>query len=105
MIQFRILPLLLVLPLAGCIIPVPVPPGTPGSIVVVPGDSCGARGLRRFVGQPASAIEGVRLVGASGAEVPLRVIRPGDAVAQDLDPERVNVRTDSAGTVTSIDCG
>ena len=101
----RALPLLLVLPLAGCIIPVPVPNGTPGSIVVVPGDSCGARDLRQFRGQPATSVEGLRIVGASGTEVPLRVIRPGDAVTEDFSEERVNIRTDAAGIITSIDCG
>ena len=101
------LPLLALALLPGCIIPVPVPEGTPGAIEVVldEGDSCGARDLRQFVGQPATAAQGVRIVGASGADVPVRVIGPGDVVTQDLNPERVNVRTGAAGIITSIDCG
>lgn len=101
------LPLLLLVPLAACVLPVPVPEGTPGAIEVVldRGDSCGARDLRGFVGQPRSAVEGVTLVGAGGAPVPLRIIAPGDAVTEDFNPARVNIRTDAAGRIVAVDCG
>lgn len=107
MTQRRALYLLLVLPLAGCVLPIPVPEGTPGAIEVVldEGDSCGARDLRQFLGQPASVAQGVRILGLDGTPVPVRVIGPGDAVTQDFNPERVNLRTNAAGTVISIDCG
>ena len=107
MILLRALPLLAPVLLAACVvpIPVPVPEGTPGAIQIDPGDSCGARDLRSLIGQPASAAQGVRIVGASGAAVPIRVIGPGDAVTEDFNPTRVNLRTDAAGTITGIDCG
>lgn len=98
------LPLALVLPLVACI-PIPVPEGTPGSIQIDPGDSCGARDLRGYLGQPALALEGARLVGADGSPVTLRVIRPGDAVTEDVVPTRVNLRTDAAGIIAAVDCG
>ena len=103
----RLLPLLALIPLAACVVPIPVPEGTPGALEIVldEGDPCGARDLRSFLGQPASAAQGVRMVGASGAAVPVRVIGPGDAVTEDFNPARVNLRTDAAGTITGIDCG
>lgn len=84
-----------------------MPEGTPGALEIMldEGDPCGARDLRQFVGQPASAVEGVRIVGASGAPATVRVIRPGDAVTEDVNPARVNLRADAVGTITAIDCG
>ena len=102
MTQLRIaLPLLALASLSACIVPVPVPPGTPGSVVIDEGDSCGARGLQDFVGQSASAVEGTSFQSPG----PVRVVRPGDAVTADADPTRVNFRTDAAGTVVAVDCG
>lgn len=105
----RILVLPACLLLSACIVPVPipVPEGTPGAIEVVldEGDSCGARDLRQLVGQQGAGVAGVRIVGADGLPVPVRVIGPGDAVTQDFNPQRVNVRTDAAGTITAVDCG
>ncbi len=105
----RLLALPACLCLSACIVPVPipVPEGTPGAIEVVldEGDSCGARDLRQLVGQQGAGVAGVRIVGADGLPVPVRVIDPNDAVTQDFNPQRVNVRTDEAGTVTAVDCG
>lgn len=106
----RILALPALLLLSACIVPIPlpVPEGTPGAIEIVldEGDSCGARDLRQFVGQPGAAVAGqVRIVGADGQPVPVRVIGPSDAVTMDFNPARVNLRTDAAGAITVIDCG
>jgi len=102
MIQLRLaLPLLALAALPGCIIPVPVPNGTPGSIVVDPGDSCGARGLRQFVGQPRSVVEGTTIQ----APGPVRILAPGDVIGSDEDPTRINFRLDSSGQVAVVDCG
>lgn len=102
------LPALLLLSACVVPIPIPVPEGTPGAIEVVldEGDSCGARDLRQFVGQNGQAVASqVRIVGAGGAPVPVRVIGPDDVVTLDFNPERVNLRTDAAGNVTTVDCG
>ena len=105
----RLLALPACLLLSACIVPIPlpVPEGTPGAIEVVldEGDSCGARDLRQLIGQPGAGVAGVRIVGADGLPVPVRVIGPNDAVTQDFDPRRVNLRTDAAGTITAVDCG
>ena len=81
--------------------PIPVPEGTPGAIEVVldPGDSCGARGLREFVGQDESVVL------ATTFTAPIRVIGPGDVVTMDFSPTRVNFRTDASGTIVAVDCG
>jgi hypothetical protein len=98
---FRIaLPLLVLAALPACI-PVPVPNGTPGSIVVDPGDSCGARRLQGFVGQNVSVVRGTTIQ----APGPVRILVPGDLATADVDPTRINVRTDAAGTVVVVDCG
>lgn len=100
-----LLALLAPLALGACVIPVPVPNDTPGAVEVIPADTCGARGLGRFVGGPAGAVEGVRLVGADGQPAVVRVIRPGDAVTMDFREDRVNVEVDAAGAVSRIYCG
>ena len=102
MIQLRLtLPLLALAALPGCIIPVPVPNDTPGAIVVDPGDSCGARGLQSFVGQNVAVVRGTTIQSPG----PVRIIAPGDLVTQEVDPTRINVRTDAAGQVVVVDCG
>ena len=104
MTQPRIaLPLLALALLPGCILPVPLPPGTPGAMEIVldEGDSCGARDLRQFVGQDRSVVEGTTIQGPG----PVRILAPGDVVAADQDPTRVNIRLDSSGKVVAVDCG
>lgn len=107
MILLRVLPLLALAPLVACVVPVPVLEGTPGALRIVldEGDPSGARDLRSFVGQPVSAAQGVRIVRASGGAVPLRVIGAGDAVTEDFNPTRVNLRTDASGRIVAVDCG
>lgn len=101
------LPLLLVVLLAGCVLPIPVPEGTPGALEVVidEGDSCGARDLRGFVGQDRSVVEGTTILDAGGAPVPLRILGPGDPVTEDFNPRRVNVRADASRRIVGVDCG
>ena len=104
MTQLRIaLPLLALASLPGCIVPVPLPPGTPGALEIVldEGDPCGARGLQQFVGQPRSVVEATTIQGPSA----VRVIGPGDAVTEDFVPSRANIRTDASGQVVAVDCG
>ena len=104
MTQLRLaLPLLALAALPGCIVPVPLPPGTPGAIEVVldEGDSCGARGLQQFVGQDRGVVEGTTIQGPG----PVRILAPGDVIGSDQDPTRANVRLDSSGKVAAVDCG
>ena len=97
-----VLPLLALAALPGCIIPVPVPPVTPGSITIDQWSPCGARGLQDYVGQSVAVVEGTNFQGAPG---PVRVIRPGDVVTQEFLAERLNFRIDAAGLVAAVDCG
>lgn len=94
-------PLLALALLPACILPVPVPEGTPGAfeLVIEPGDSCGARGLQEFVGRSEAAVL------ATTFTAPIRVIRPDEAVTEEFIPERANFRTDASGTIVAVDCG
>ncbi len=87
--------------LTGCVIPIPVPEGTPGSIQIDSGDPCGAEGLQDFVGQDESVV----LATTFRAPGPIRVIRPGEMVTEEFLPERVSFQTDVSGTVVAVDCG
>ena len=62
-------------------------------------DTCGASGLQQFLGQPASALDAVRL------SQPFRIIRPGEMVTMDFLPERVNFRVGADGRIVEITCG
>ena len=103
----RLLPLLFAPGLSGCVIPIPipVPEGTPGSIQIDPGDPCGARGLRGYLGEDRSAVDGLRVVFPGNVELPVRVLAPGDTMTTDVNPERVNFNLDSSGRVATITCG
>lgn len=86
-----------------------LPPAAPvqdPSIDVTPGfnerepDTCKAAGLQAMIGQPAATLDGLALQG------PLRVIAPGQVFDQEeYRSNRVDVRTDAAGIITSISCG
>ena len=78
--------------LAGCTVAEPpLPPQLE--------DTCGARGYAELIGQDATALERVLLLGA------VRVIRPGDAVTMDFRPDRVNFKIDDTETIAGVDCG
>ena len=62
-------------------------------------DTCGATAFATLIGQNATALERVLLLG------PVRVIRPGDAVTMDFRPDRVNFKIDDNETIQAIDCG
>ena len=62
-------------------------------------DTCGASDYANLIGQDATALERVLLLG------PVRVIRPGDAVTMDFRPDRVNFKISEDETIRAIDCG
>lgn len=102
MMPFRvILPLLALLALPACILPVPVPEGTPGAFEVVldSGDPCGAGKLQRLVGEPRFAIEDTTFT------APVRLIGPGDAVTMDFSPSRLNLEFGEDDRVARVFCG
>lgn len=62
-------------------------------------DTCNAAAYADLIGQNATALERVLLLGK------VRVIRPGDAVTMDFLPERINFMIGANETIQSIDCG
>jgi len=106
----RALPLLAVLALAACAAPsggsappVPAPgadPGMPAPVLPSPDDdTCGASELATYVGQGASILDTARFAN------PVRVIRPGEAVTMDFNPQRLNFELDALGEIVRIRCG
>ena len=62
--------------------------------------SCNAEALSsEFVGQDASVIF------ATTFTAPIRIIRPGDAVTEDFNPDRINFVLDANERVTRVYCG
>lgn len=84
-----IAPLLL---LAAC---TPPPPSLPS----LTEDTCNAGRYADLVGQDATALEKVLILGM------VRVIRPGDAVTMDFRAERINFAIDSSEKISRISCG
>ena len=61
-------------------------------------DTCNASQYAHLIGQDATALERVLLLGQ------VRVIRPGDAVTADFRPERINFHIGSDNAIVSIGC-
>jgi hypothetical protein len=87
----RLAVLALVLPLlAACVEPVMDEPDR---------NACGAAALQGLVGQPEAVLASMTLT------VPVRVIRPGQAVTMDFNPSRLNFDIDERGRIARIWCG
>jgi hypothetical protein len=96
-----LLPLLL---LAACAAPVPGPapvPAPPAGPALPPPDqdTCNANARSALIGQPATALERVYILGQ------VRIIRPGDAVTMDFSESRINFDLDSTDRIVRIFCG
>jgi hypothetical protein len=87
------------LALAGCVT-VTAPDGSP----VSEGGPCNAQRAQVLVGQTASAASGARALSLTGARQ-LRWGPPEAIWTMDLRGDRVNVRYDTAMTITGITCG
>jgi len=77
--------------------PMPVEPD--GGIGDGAGDTCGVAGLREFIGQDES------VVAATLFTNPIRIVRPGDMVTMDFNPQRINFRVGEDGLIDEITCG
>jgi len=98
----RLTPLALTAALSGCIfIPIPVPPGTPGAITVIPSDPCGARSLSAYRGVTEAELNAVQLA----APGPVRILRVGEPATTDLIENRLNFIIGADGRVADITCG
>jgi hypothetical protein len=84
----------LALPLLAACTPFPTPPAS------VAAAACDAARLSaEFVGRDATV-----LLATTFAQ-PIRVIRPGEAVTLDFNPERINVELDAAARIVRVTCG
>ncbi len=62
-------------------------------------DTCGAAKHADLIGQDATALERVLILGM------VRVTRPGDIVTMDFRPERINFKIDADEKIAAITCG
>ncbi len=79
--------------LAACAEPVTPPPEP-----LPDGGTCGAAGYASLVGRPLAAV-------TLPAELPQRVIRPGEMVTMEFRADRLTIEVDEAGTITAVRCG
>ena len=85
--------------LSACAVTSPVLLGSPlPPLPVGDADTCNATQYAALIGQDATALERVLLMGQ------VRVIRPGDAVTMDFRPERINFYIDAANRIERIAC-
>ena len=95
-------PLLILAALAGltaCAAPMPPAPAPGPAVPDASSDTCGASSRAALIGQPATALERVYILG------PVRIIRPGDAVTMDFIDTRINFDLDATDRITRIFCG
>ena len=62
-------------------------------------DTCNAGNYAELIGQDATALELVLILGK------VRVIRPGDAVTMDFLTDRINFQIDANERISAITCG
>ena len=101
MLLDRLAPLVLFVALPGCIIPIPAPPGAPGSITYIQADPCGARSVSSFRGEPEAAVTGNRF----DTPGPMRILRAGEPATTDFIENRLNFIIGIDGRVADITCG
>jgi hypothetical protein len=94
--------LALALAASGCIfIPIPAPPGAPGSITIIPGDPCGARSVAAFRGATEAEVRSVTFA----APGPVRILRAGEPVTREYIENRLTFLLGPDGRVADITCG
>lgn len=86
------------LALAACEAP-PVSAPLIAPIPPVAQDTCSAAQYAGLIGQDATALERILLIGQ------VRVIRPNQPVTADFRPDRINFDINAANQITSIRCG
>ena len=85
--------------LAACSTQPPARIVPPDPIPVGPADTCGAAPYGYLIGQDATALEKVLILRQ------VRVIRPTDAISQDLRAERINFNIGADERIRTITCG
>ncbi|WP_234967410.1 I78 family peptidase inhibitor [Octadecabacter temperatus] len=74
------------------------PPQTVDPLPTPQQDTCNASAYSNLLGQDATALERVMLLGQ------VRVIRPGQVVTMDFRPDRINFNVGADNRITSIHC-
>lgn len=102
--NLRTLAVPLLLALSACAPGASVPPGADPmpDVPVVPSvaeDTCNANNFAAQIGQPATSLERVLILG------PVRVIRPDTMVTMDFSEARINFAVDGNDTIVRIFCG
>ncbi len=84
--------------MAACTEQAPSRPEAPPPIPAPEADSCDAARFADLIGQDAEAID----LDHAG---PVRILAPDSMMTMDYRSERLNVRTDAGGRITSFFCG
>jgi hypothetical protein len=88
--------------LSGCLfIPIPAPPGAPGSVMIVPADPCGARSVSAYRGVTESDLRSTNFA----APGPIRILQPGESPGAERIENRLTFTIGTDGRVASITCG
>jgi hypothetical protein len=87
--------------LAACFVPIPAPPGAPGSVTIIPADPCGARSVREYRGAPEAQVRGTTFA----APGPVRILTIGQPATTDFVENRLNFLIGADGRVADITCG
>ena len=87
-----------VLVLAACTIAESEP------VAALPEGNCRSEPLAQFIGQPATAELGARMLSASGARI-IRWVPKDGVVTMDFSPARLTVQLDEANRVKTANCG
>jgi len=80
------------------------PAGPAGPAATAPAGTCRNDALASFVGQPATAALGAKMLAASGAR-DLRWVAKGMMVTMDYRDDRLTVHLDAANRVERARCG
>lgn len=81
--------------------PAPAPVGPTGAPM---GGTCNAQPAQALIGQNSTArvVEDARV--RSGSQL-ARLLRPGQIVTKEYDPQRLNLEVDGSGRITAARCG
>ncbi|WP_313300076.1 I78 family peptidase inhibitor [Diaphorobacter sp.] len=80
------------------------PPPAIGASTAPVGNICNAGAAQWAVGQSATVSVTEKARVRSGARM-ARVLRPGQAVTQEVDPQRLNLELDASGKIVKARCG
>lgn len=74
-------------------------PGVESGLLERTPDTCGLAPHEGLVGQPLTAFD------PATRDKPVRVIRPGQIVTNEYNPQRMNIDVDGKGQIKTVRCG